>query len=292
MRNLFFILFLASLATQAQTESIFWKIEHPDIKKPSYLFGTYHLINNGFLDKDAKKVGKIYNKANTIVVESLADEEGEKEAISRHVFSDSSLASALSESDYQLVDSVLHLSNGDDLENYDDFSPIIIAFIIGINHHNNYLEDHGNYNGEPIDLYIQRNALSKSKPVFGLESLDESFGYVIDSINYTNQLNLLINSVKYDSVMYGIAGNMYETYRVNDVKGLLAASNYYDQLIDEIGKEYTTDKRNILWMPRLEKQLKNGNVFVAVGALHLSGEFGLINLLRAEGYQLTPLKIK
>jgi hypothetical protein len=39
----------------------------------------------------------------------------------------------------------------------------------------------------------------------------------------------------------------------------------------------------------LKEQLRQNTVFTAVGALHLAGEQGLINLLRREGYTLTPL---
>jgi len=72
MKNYIFLFLVFSFASHAQTESIFWKIEHPDVKNTSYLFGTYHLINDGFLEEDAKKVNKVYKKATTVEVESLA----------------------------------------------------------------------------------------------------------------------------------------------------------------------------------------------------------------------------
>jgi len=287
---LFFILF--SLLGFSQTESIFWKIEHPDIKKPSYLFGTYHLINNGFLDKDAKKVAKVYNKATTIVVESLSGEEGEDEALARHIFTDTSLAKCLSPKDYRLVDSIFYLRIGDSLSAYDNFQPMIISIIIGVEYHNQYLKDNGNYEGEPIDLYIQNTGQANALEVVGLESADESFSYAIDSISLTDQLQMLVDACIHDSAMYRIAGKMYETYRANDMKGLLEITDYYNTLIEDLGVDFMTSGRNLLWLPRLEKQLQKGNVFVAVGSLHFSGEKGLINLLREKGYVLTPLEIR
>lgn len=49
------------------------------------------------------------------------------------------------------------------------------------------------------------------------------------------------------------------------------------------------DVRNLGWMPRLEAELNKGNAFVAVGALHLPGEVGLVELLRAKGFTVTRL---
>ena len=292
MKTLTFILVLFTLAGNAQTESIFWKIEHPDIKKASYLFGTYHLINDGFLEDDAKKVNKVYKKATTVVVESLAETEGESEAIARHIFTDTSLVKCLSAKDYRLVDSIFYLRIGDSLKLYDDFQPIIIEIIIGIEYHNQYLKDHGNYEGEPIDIYIQKNAQAELKKVIGLETLDESYGYAIDSMSLEIQLQRLVEATTHDSTMYRIAGKMFETYKANDMPGLLAITNYYNTLVLEVGEDYMLTQRNLMWLPRLEEQLENGNVFVAVGSLHLPEKNGLINLLRARGYVLTPLEIR
>ena len=47
------------------------------------------------------------------------------------------------------------------------------------------------------------------------------------------------------------------------------------------------DVRNRAWMPRLQTELSIGNAFVAVGALHLPGEVGLIELLRDIGFSGT-----
>jgi len=153
------------------------------------------------------------------------------------------------------------------------------------------LKDHGNYEGEPIDIYIQKNAQAELKKVLGLESIDESYGYAIDSLSLEFQLQRLVEACIHDSAMYRIAGQMFETYKANDMLGLLSITKYYNTLVQEVGEDYMLEKRNLMWLPRLEEQLENGNVFIAVGSLHLSGEYGLINLLRARGYVLTPLKI-
>lgn len=91
--------------------------------------------------------------------------------------------------------------------------------------------------------------------------------------------------------MYSIAGRMYESYKANNVKELLNAVDYYNTLVPDISSEYITEKRNKLWMPRLLKELNKGNVFIAVSSLHLVYDYGLINLLRKEGFVLTPLKL-
>ncbi len=49
-------------------------------------------------------------------------------------------------------------------------------------------------------------------------------------------------------------------------------------------------QRNKNWIPKIENNIKNGQVFIAVGAAHLPGENGVIQLLRNKGYKVTAIK--
>ena len=49
------------------------------------------------------------------------------------------------------------------------------------------------------------------------------------------------------------------------------------------------DKRNRAWMETMLPQLETGGVFAAFGAMHLVGEAGVIELLRAQGFEVSRL---
>ncbi|HEY0355647.1 MAG TPA: TraB/GumN family protein, partial [Flavisolibacter sp.] len=48
--------------------------------------------------------------------------------------------------------------------------------------------------------------------------------------------------------------------------------------------------RNADWAKKLEELMKNNALVIAVGAGHLPGEKGVINLLRKAGYKVEPVK--
>jgi uncharacterized protein YbaP (TraB family) len=48
--------------------------------------------------------------------------------------------------------------------------------------------------------------------------------------------------------------------------------------------------RNRNWIPVIESMIREKSAFVAVGAAHLPGEEGVINLLKKQGYVLTPIR--
>jgi len=50
-------------------------------------------------------------------------------------------------------------------------------------------------------------------------------------------------------------------------------------------------KRNLEWLPKIEKMVKSKPSFVAVGVSHLEGEKGLLNLLKQKGFSVTPIKV-
>ena len=55
--------------------------------------------------------------------------------------------------------------------------------------------------------------------------------------------------------------------------------------------EKLLDERNAKWIPVIEKNIALTPSFIAVGAGHLGGKKGVLNLLRKKGYKLTPIKI-
>lgn len=291
MRSLTFLLFIVSLFASAQTESIYWKIEHPDIKKPSYLFGTYHMINNGFLDEDAAKVNKAFKKATTILVESRQSDLSDQTMMNKYFFEAPSITESLTEEEFALVDSITQEHLNVPLSNYDNMKPLMLAVFIGLTHHQDYIKDSGNYEGEPIDMFFDDDATARDIDVYSLETPIQSFEYSMDSITFEEQISYLVDNCKYDDKMYAIAGSMFESYKRNDVEALLKATEDYTDLVSDVTDEFITEKRNILWMPKLLEELKKGNVFIAVGSLHLAYDYGLVTMLRQKGFVLTPLDL-
>ena len=112
---------------------------------------------------------------------------------------------------------------------------------------------------------------------------------VFDSIPYDVQAKELLNNIdsidtyknEFDTLMLA-----YKNQQMAPMEKLFAKSDltgYEDLLLN---------RRNANWVNQLKSIMKAKSVFVAVGAGHLLGEKGLINLLRKEGYKVEPLQNK
>ena len=66
----------------------------------------------------------------------------------------------------------------------------------------------------------------------------------------------------------------------------MRAAGYTDAELDAIDDEMIF-ARNAKWIPELEPLLDAGGAYIAVGAAHLRGPRGVVELLKARGYQVT-----
>ena len=78
----------------------------------------------------------------------------------------------------------------------------------------------------------------------------------------------------------------------------------YEKLVEEFGRRYLSEiavstsikenllvKRNKNWIPKIEQLIQQKTCFIAVGAGHLAGENGILELLRKQGFTVEPISI-
>jgi uncharacterized protein YbaP (TraB family) len=85
-----------------------------------------------------------------------------------------------------------------------------------------------------------------------------------------------------------LADTMINDYRNEDVNSLYAMTTAKDAM-SEYTKKILLDNRNENWVKIMPGMMQKEGVFFAVGAAHLAGELGLINLLKKAGYTVKPI---
>ena len=120
----------------------------------------------------------------------------------------------------------------------------------------------------------------------GLETIDFQIS-IFDEIPDEDQATMLVESIKSSDTGSDQMKEMVDIYKRQDI-------NAMQELMqgDETIKEYEDIllvKRNKNWIPQIKEMMASESVFFAVGAGHLGGEMGVIQLLKNEGLKLTPL---
>jgi len=152
-------------------------------------------------------------------------------------------------------------------------------------------KDLGEEEADALDMYLFKSAKEQGKTVIGLESIDEQIA-TFKSIPLDIQSQSLLESVKnYGKESEFDMEKMMQWYTEGNFDSLVnISSDYYtNPEAQKIFDENFIISRNINMVERLIPLLKKGSVFVAVGAAHLPGKDGIIELLRSKGFTVEPL---
>jgi len=142
---------------------------------------------------------------------------------------------------------------------------------------------------EVMDIRLQRIAFERKKKVVGLETNSEQAASV-GAMSLKEQAKMLLEFVDEGHKQGNEMKKLEDLYRSQHLDDMYHfAMTYSTPETPEKMMDALIDERNHRFFERLSEHLSMSSVFCAVGALHLPGETGLINLLRASGYKVEPV---
>ncbi|MEO6948226.1 MAG: TraB/GumN family protein [Ginsengibacter sp.] len=142
-----------------------------------------------------------------------------------------------------------------------------------------------------IEQEIIAIAKEDKKEISGLETMQFQAS-VFDSIPYEYQAKELLKNIDSFAVNKKEFESMLEIYKNQRLDSMLSKMDF-SELGGEKFEDILLTNRNINWVAQLKNNIMpKESVFVAVGAGHLVGENGLISLLRKAGYTVQPLANK
>ena len=157
-----------------------------------------------------------------------------------------------------------------------------------------YIKHIGNYNPqEQLDTYFQTQAIQKGKKTDGLETPDFQFNLLYNGLSLQRQAQLLMCTLNNIDKEVESLKRLTDAYMKQDLETMLKINeerkgNQCDALPAE--EDAMIYNRNKTWAQKLLAIMKAAPTFVAVGALHLPGDKGLLNLLKKQGYTVEAVK--
>ncbi|MFN8295901.1 MAG: TraB/GumN family protein [Chitinophagales bacterium] len=263
--------------------SLLWQISGNGLIKPSYLYGTIHIIsrNDFFLGKN---VSKKLTKSEELIMETDLNKM-DIVALTKLSTLDSGkiIKDYMSDSNYTILQSFMEDSIGIKKNTFEQFYAKLKPF---------YLEQliFFTYLGQEKESYeevFKKVAEDKKIPQTGLETFEEQLLF-LEEIPLDLQLKSIVKTIKNYSSETKKLDELIKDYKEQNLSSLTKA---FEEDEDPIWKDKLLNKRNNNWIPKLNTLLQLKSCFIAVGAGHLGGENGLINLLRKQGYTVEPVSI-
>ena len=271
---------LNNVKAQDLEKSLLWEIKGNDIK-PSYIYGTFHLLPQDDF-KITDEVTSAFDKSEQIVMElDMDDPNLQMEMMQNMAMADgNTLDKFINEQDLKLLDEQLKAAAGLGIAQVNTFKPFMVeTFILPT-----FIE------GTPAsyEMSFVQMAVDQKKEILGLETVRFQTS-LFDEIPYEDQVEDLLDMLKDRSEMEDLFAFMIKTYNAKDITKLYDASAEY---FSEQEIELLLHKRNQSWIKKIGEFAKDKSTFFAVGAGHLGGEQGVINLLKEAGYKVKPVKSK
>lgn len=294
MKKILGILLFIGIALNANAQ-LLWKISGNGQEKPSYILGTHHLVPLSIKDSIAglpqaiDGTAQVYGEV--VMSEAMSPEFMQTMQQSMMIAGDTTLQVLFTPEQYEVVGKVVKENMMADIAMLAKLKPAAITQQLTVILCMKHL---GGFNPqEQLDTYFQQQAIQNGKKVGGLETLQSQINVLFNSQTLQRQANLLYCLVSDIDKAMDQTKRLNEAYKAQKLDDMLKLmeerdGNSCDPLPGEM--EALLDNRNKAWIEKMPAIMKDAPTLFVVGAGHLPGNNGVLNLLKQAGYSVEPMK--
>ena len=276
------LLLMMNLAfAQSEVENaLLWKVSKGD--QEAYLYGTIHISCNAELSPDVEKALK---ESDELILEiDMSDPSLQMRMMQKMMLPDGKDASDfLTDKELESLEEYVNenVKMIPDFAMVSNMKPIFLSSLI-----TQSLLSCQNQTG--YDQLLLQKAQQQNTPISGLETIDEQIS-ALDGIPHQEVYDEIIASIEEDQQEdIKMLDKMMQYYNNANLKALKKLFDESDSFLNDF-TDIALDKRNKNWIPVIKEKMKGQKVFIAFGAAHLIGENGVVELLKDEGYKVSPL---
>lgn len=263
-----------------QEKTLLFSIKGKDTK-PSYLFGTVHMIADTAYYFPTK-LDKTLGKADQLVLEideSIADRAKAQKMLmldSGNVFDRFTKEQA--DSIIQWGSSLLGMKPEVFEKSFSGMKPFVLMQI-GV-------QAMMNARSKSYEMELMSKANANKQPIKGLETMESQFA-IFENMDADDLTEMIMEGIRHPEKAAETQKELVELYVAKDVEGLAKLITESEDMGSNADELLFNRNRN--WIPVMTDFMKTQSCFFAVGAGHLGGEKGVIQLLKDAGYTVTPI---
>ncbi len=301
MKRIFLTSVLAIVAIVGVNAQLLYKISGNGIDKPSYIVGTYHLAPASFADSipgAREALDAVEQVCGEVDMAEMQSMDGVQKVMAAMMLPDGkSLSDILTEEELGKLNAFMKGLLGADLSNpvvagqLGKMTPVAISTQLQMVQ---YMKMTPGFNPNAmIDSYFQNEAKKAGKPVIGFETVDFQISVLYTGSSIERQKEQLICMLDNQEYNLMIMKNLTDAYFAQDLAAVFAVTeeklgNSCDSTPEE--DEALIFGRNADWAEKIPAIISDKATLFVVGAAHLPGERGVLELLRKAGYSVEAVK--
>ncbi|GHA70846.1 TraB/GumN family protein [Cognatilysobacter bugurensis] len=271
-------------ARRTSPAPLLWQVSDAD--STVYLLGSFHLLKPDDYPLP-REVEAAFVDAERLVFEispeELARPDVAQQTLAAARYADGSTLSAVLPGPLREKFEALLAERGATLAQYDGFEPwfVNLTLVMGLSNTLGFSAEHG------LDQHLMRKAATAGKPALGLETVSAQM-QALDSTPLDEQLAALEDFVDDPDGTRALLTRLHDAWRRGDADELDRLTRSEMQRETPETYRIVNVERNRAWMPAIRAQLADprDDVLVVVGAMHLLGDDGLVEQLRAQGLRV------
>jgi uncharacterized protein YbaP (TraB family) len=286
MKNIItlFTLLVTTLCSFAQVKkqanSLLYKIEGNGLKTPSYIFGTIHLIcPDKYVFGPECKAALAKSKQVCMEIDMDAPDIQSQSMQIMMLPDGKKMKSFFSEEDYKKLTAYFDEKYKMDIDAFSIMKPFVLISLMTMKNYT--CENPIGYETKIIDL-----CKTPKKEIIGLETLEEQIG-IFDRMPDTTISHMIMDYVNKPEEQQKQTEEMTDVYLKKDIEKMSAM--FQDEPSMKANIDELLINRNKKWIASIEKFSKLKSTFYAVGAGHLGGNEGVLQLLKNKGYKVTAV---
>ena len=301
MKKIFLSLILAIVSAFACNAQLLYKISHKSLEKPSYIIGTYHLAPASFIDSipGAKTaLDAVDVVCGEVVMSEMESSESQKKVQVAIILPDGkSLTDVFTADEMQRINDYMDKLLGMNLNNpllksqMGKMTPMALSTQLQLVQ---YMKLTPNFNPmKLIDAHFQNVAKRAGKSVAGLETVDFQIETLYKGTTIERQKQQLLCMVDNDEYYALQMKELSAAFFAQDIQALCDVTeekmgNLCDTTPQE--EEALIYGRNAAWAEKMPAMMGEASTLFVVGAAHLPGEKGVLELLKAKGYTIEAVR--
>lgn len=301
MKKFMTIILLLAIAFTGANAQLLYKISGKDIKQPSYIVGTYHLAPVSFadsipglrsaMDATAQVCGELD------MGDMMSGENMQKMMAAMMLPDGKTLKDIMTTDEMGKLNKFLMENMGMDMTNpmleqqMGKMSPQALNTQIALLMYMKITPEFDPSN--LFDSYFQKAATEKQKPVIGLESVDYQIKVLFQGMAIERQKELLMCTLNHPDRATLSTQELVKAFYAKDLNKIqeVMEQKYNDGCDSKPEEEDALVKnRNIDWLTKMPAIMTAKSTLFAVGAAHLPGEYGVLNLLKKAGYTVEAVE--
>lgn len=291
-RKFITIVFMALSFCVSVSAQIFYKVEGNGLKSSSYIFGTHHLAPLSIID-EIPGCREAYEASEQVVgeIDMTLDQMELATKMQPYMLapSDSTLSKVIAPEDFKRINEEFKKwapMPGMELQMLDMMKPMVVTAMVSVQMIKDKLP--GFNPTEQLDTYFQLQGKATGKKIKGLETPEFQAQVLYNSEPIAKQAKALVELLDSPEENVEKSQALNKAYLAQDINTLFELSEKENDDSSAF-MELLINKRNADWIAKLPAIMQEAPSFIAVGALHLPGENGVIEGLRKAGYKVTPI---